>query len=222
MASLRIPESDYNGLAALLTLKDESRAELINALGEMPSSPTEDELVETISSKAKTIVPDIAALIAKVIISLSCGRIFLDSSIAEFAKAICEAMEESGVEALKLGDERDRFEAFLVKILSFDSLSALMKAQTILHEYEHLWCNGRILTDLRPVFGSGSLDEVTGMGIVHNLRIRYHEAGDIKEIFVAMDSEELEELAEMVERAQTKEETLRSVLTKAGIAEIET
>lgn len=222
MPSLTIPESDYPGLAALLTLKDESRAELIAALGEMPSSPSEDELVETISSKSKTIAPDIAALIAKVIISLSYGRISLDHSIAEFAGAIGDAMEETGVEALKLADERDHFEAFLVKILSFDSLSALMKAQTILHEYEHIWCSGRILTDLRPVFGSGSLDEVTGMGIVHNLRIRYHEAGDMRDFFVALDSEELEELGAMVARAQAKEESLRSILTKADIVEIET
>jgi hypothetical protein len=222
MASLRIPESDYPGLAALLSLKEEPMNELLSALADAPDVSDANELAEIISTKAKTIPLDIAKIVARVIISLSYGRVLLDYTASAFAKAVCDAMEETGLEMLKLGTERAKFENNLVKILSIDSLNASIKAQAVLHEYEHIICNARVLTDLRPVFGSGSVDVPVGMGIVHTLRIRYHESESVKEFFVAMDGEELQELREILERAGKKEKSLKSILEKAGIYQIET
>lgn len=222
MISLKIPESDYPGLAALLALTSDAMAELLSALGEAPPISDAQELTATISAKTKAIAPDVAPILAKIAISLNYGRALLDYSIPDFAKAICDAMEATGLETLKLSGERARFESDLIKLLSVESLSASIKAQTVLNEYEHVVCNTRLLTDLRPIFGSGKIETPVGMGIVHTLRIRYHEGETMKEFFVAMDSDELEELTGTLERAREKEKSLQSFLERAGIPEIKT
>ena len=222
MPPLKIPESDYAGLSALVALKDESMKELVAALSEAPPSSDSHALAAVISSQTATISSDIAAILAKVIISLNVGRAYLDYSVPEFAKAICNSLEETGLETLRLLDDRERFEKNLARVLSVEGISATIKAQAVLHEYEHILCNARVLTDLRPIFGSSSLDTPAGMGIVHTLRVRYHQGETVKDFFVVMDGEELEELAEIIERAKTKSASLRSVLSKAGIPEITT
>jgi hypothetical protein len=221
MAALSLPESDYPGLAALSALKDEQRDELVSALTEAPDPTDPNELAAFISKKATSIPPDLITAIANVVISLSYGRVLLDHSVANFAKAVCDAMEESGLEILKLGSARPHFEDSLVKILSIESLGSSIKAKAVLNEYEHVICGSRILTDLRPIFGSGNIESPAGMGIVHTLRIRYHEAMELREFFVAMDSKELRELGETIERAKAKEKSLQAILEKAGINQVE-
>ncbi len=197
-------------------------AELLSALADAPPMSDAHELATAISAGTKSIPQDIAPVLARITISLNYGRALLDYSIPDFAKAICDAMEETGLETLKLSGDRARFENELVKILSIESISASIKAQTVLHEYEHVICNARLLTDLRPIFGSGQIEAPIGMGIVHTLRIRYHEGEQMKEFFVAMDGDELEELAEILERAKAKEKSLQAFLEKAGVPEITT
>jgi hypothetical protein len=222
MAAVTIPESDYPGLAALVALKEESMGELLSALAEAPDVSDPRKLAKAISAKAKGIPPEKASVIAPVVISLSVGREALDYTAAAFAGAVCDAMEETGLEMLKLGSERPHLEENLARILSIDSLAALIKAQTILrNEYERVLCSVRILTDLRPVFGADAADALVGMGIVHNLRIKYHASEGLKEFFVALDGEELQEVANIVERAKNKEKNLKAILERAGIHRIE-
>ena len=222
MASLVIPESDYPGLAALLSLKEESMNELISILAEAPGITDANGLADFMSARASTIPSDLVTPIAKVVISLSYGRVLLDYSISKFTQGVCDAMEESGLESLKLGANRVDFEANLLRILSVESLDSSIKAKAVLNEYEHLICNARILTDLRPIFSSGAIESPSGMGIVHTLRIRYHETAKIKEFFVAMDGDELNELGEIIERAKLKEKSLASLLEKTGIHRVKT
>jgi hypothetical protein len=58
-------------------------------------------------------------------------------------------------------------------------------------------------------------EEPYGAVIVHLLKLSYHEDGDHKEFFVALDDADLKHLKEVIERAERKAKTLRGKL-KAG------
>lgn len=87
----------------------------------------------------------------------------------------------------------------------------------VMREHEHVLCEPRVLTDLRPVFGKN--EEPAAGVIVHTMKIKYHEGayGPLKEFFVALNSEDIEELRDILDRATRKEESLRRLATEAGL-----
>ena len=57
--------------------------------------------------------------------------------------------------------------------------------------------------------------------IIHNLDIHYHKDSEVhKDIYIAMDSNDIKELLDVLQRAQKKEEVLLALLTKTGIENI--
>lgn len=221
MASIRVPDEDRKGLVKLVALRKESVDELLVALAEAPLSIDADELASIIVAKTKTIPQDDIKPIASTILSFYFARTYFGYSVPDFAKAVCEAMAQSGVDKQELPNEEcERFQDDLVRLLSVDSLAAKIKSRTLLREYERILCDARILTDLRPVFGSNPAEAPIGAGIVHTLRVRYHEGKDLKDFFVVLDSDEVEDLRESAERAKLKAESLRSVLKSADIPNV--
>jgi hypothetical protein len=218
MPALNVPQEDREGLAKLVLLSKESIDELLSALVEASPSVDANELASIISTKTKTIPQEDIRPIAVTVVSFYYARAYLGYSIPDFAKAICDAVSQGVVETKKLSDDEcGRFQDDLVRILSVDPLASKIKARTLLREYEHILCDVRVLTDLRPVFGSNPAEPPTGAGIVHTLRIRYHEGIETKEFFVILDSDEIEGLRQSMERAKLKAESLQSVLKVAGI-----
>ena len=63
------------------------------------------------------------------------------------------------------------------------------KADDLRTEDERVFCTAKILTDLRPVFGSHVEDGPHGMIVVHLLKIGYHSGSEkLHEFFVSLDS----------------------------------
>lgn len=52
--------------------------------------------------------------------------------------------------------------------------------------------------------------------ITHNLKILYKGIGKTKEIFLALDNEDLKELKKNILRAEKKEKVLKNMLGKEG------
>jgi hypothetical protein len=221
MGRLKVPDEDREGLAKLVALKKESIDELLSALAESPPSIDADELAARITLQTKTIPQEDIAIIASTVLSFYFARTYLGYSIPEFAKEVCESIASGGIDDLELPTEEcEQFQANLIRILSVNSLAAKIKARTLLRDYERILCDARILTDLRPVFGSNPEDAPAGAGIVHTLRIRYHKGKDLKDVYIVLDSDEVEGLRKSTERAKLKAESLRSVLKAASITDV--
>ncbi len=77
-----------------------------------------------------------------------------------------------------------------------------------------------MLTDIRPVFGVRP-EAPQAAVIVHNLRIHYHQGGAHRDFLVTMDSQDIQDLIDTLERAKVKAENLKVVLATAGIPDIE-
>ena len=71
------------------------------------------------------------------------------------------------------------------------------------------------MSDIRPVF-AGSPGDTAGALIIHNLNISYHNGSRHKEFYVALDSDELDELKQVIERAQKKAVSLKLLLKKSS------
>lgn len=201
MSVLNIPEENRPGLALLRRMPEDAFAA---ALVELEHSPDSVPSVPGIS-------PEDADQLKEAVDSMYTVRAFSDVGVDEFVSDVCDALREIG--ELTPADERS-FRERLSRVLSIDALSVAAKAVLLQNEHEHDYCSARILTDARPVFGENPADPPVAMIITHTLKLSYHQGagGRLQEIYLAIGSRDLQELRTVLDRAEKKAGSLRSVL----------
>jgi len=148
----------------------------------------------------------------------------LEASSPEIAERFTLGMEEVASERLRLlPGRRDVFQTRLLELLGIERLSITAKAGALSLEAEHSLMETRILTDIRPIFEPENPQAPpTGAVIIHTLKIAYRDDNQSKDFFVTLDTNGARELSEQLERANTKVESLKSVLEASQVPFIDT
>lgn len=120
------------------------------------------------------------------------------------------------VESLTLGlkkkwdkDETDKFHRWLnikadfTELLGNNHILTTTKAFDLSSDFERILESARIISDIRPVFNDDRT-EIIGTIICSTLRLAYTDGDNDKSITIAMDEEDLRNLAKECERALTK------------------
>ncbi|MBX9670699.1 MAG: hypothetical protein K2X93_24070 [Candidatus Obscuribacterales bacterium] len=142
-------------------------------------------------------------------------------SVTDFASALADNIEEKSKGSYSI-EQSKRFREALTEFFSAkSSLGLSAKANLLLTNNERNFLRVRIISDLRPIFDEDTVNEPIASVISHTLKIEYSEAGARKEFFVALDTSELTELKQAIERAELKTSELRKILKKAEIACVE-
>lgn len=218
MALVRIPETYVGSLGKIIVLPDNSRKELLSALSELPPTLDARGITSRVTASVKSLSEDAVRAIVRLLISLYSVRVYSESPVDEFVEDLCTGMEQSRHKELRLSKEqRDPFKAFMTKLLSAEGFNIASKAVYLQHEHEHILCNARILTDVRPVYGPNPEDPPLATVISHTLKVSYHEAGDLKEFYVAINASDINDLRGLLDRAEKKANSLRAVLKKADL-----
>jgi hypothetical protein len=219
MASLKAVERHRGGIIKLGKLPEEVWQLLVESLQNTPISLDPDEYAVAAVVALKDIPPDDATEVAQALTTLCGGRAVRSvDSTADFVDDILETVEEGSTEKIEVEILRDR----LTQILDIESMVVSSRAASIMFEHGHLFATAKVLSDVRPVFGL-NIEEAPKTAIIfHNLSIHYFQDGQHKEFFVVLDTDEVESLIETLERAVTKAETLKSMLSAANIPYIET
>lgn len=139
-----------------------------------------------------------------------------DVTVEEFVDGVSDAMEELDNPEYRLApSERPDFAGKLLTLLNAEIFALVAKAQDLVTEDERTFCHARILTDLRPIFGSNVEDGPKAMIAMHTLKLAFHEQGssdDHGEFYVALDAEDLQALRKLIDRAEAKARSLQSAL----------
>jgi hypothetical protein len=130
-------------------------------------------------------------------------------------------MEESGDPDLQHGDW-PAFEAVLTEAFSMDSaLSLSAKALDVMTDHQRVFMSARVLTDLRPIFRFDVSEAPAAMVPVHTLKCTYRSEGVPRDFYVAMDSIDLANLVETLQRALAKDKSLRSLAEGTNLSVLE-
>ena len=219
---ISIPEQALPGLMAIAHAEDEAISRFISGLRDSSPSIDVEDIAASISKEA-----DVEFSFAVDVLRATTSMYFLrDSShfgteeIAQIIAAELQRQLEDNEESLNLSNEEIAlFQKRLSLLLEVGgSIETSLKASNLLADYENIYVQGRILTDIRPVFKTEIKDGMGGALIVHNLRIGYVNLGSKGEFFVALDLNDLYELIEQLGRALDKENALKSLLDKAEIS----
>lgn len=198
----------------LRELKEEAVDEIISALESQPPTLEHYALGARIAPDISTIEPDDVIEVVRTLIPLYSLRGSTGVPALDLAEDILQAMDETGVQELKLsGQDREDFRDRMVRLLSVESIDVGLKANELLLDHEHTIHSARVLTDIRPVFGIDLEEPAKAAVIVHMLKISYHdESSEVKEFYVALDTGDISRLMGVLERADAKAESLRESL----------
>jgi hypothetical protein len=133
------------------------------------------------------------------------------------AKSMAEEVALSDELSLER-DQQATFQERLTALLCSPSIRFTAKALELSVDYENVFSDCRILTDVRPVFPD-DLEDMAAAVIVDNLRISYFDRdGDLSTFFLAMDQKDLLALREEIDRALEKNKSMRSFL---GVSQVD-
>jgi len=208
---LEIPKEDTGSIAVIKALPPASLGKFISALASASPMSDPEEMAEQIAKN----VPSIPiARLTPVIETLYTLYHIRELSGVKHARFIDDLMD--GVRTsphLRLA-QRDlsKLRSVLERLMSIETLHIVAKAARLQRDGERLYCESKILSDVRPVFTADPTDPPVGAVLTHTLKIGYHEGSQHKEFHLILDSEDLTALSEVIIRAQEKDKTLRDLL----------
>jgi len=116
-------------------------------------------------------------------------------------------------EVEKWGEVEPKFH----KLLCSNAFRIVATTIDLSYEYANLYRNARILTDIRPLFTEDA-NEIEGAVVSFTLRLRFESVEGSRELNIAMDEGDIEDLSVQCGRALKKSQTARKTMTeKAGI-----
>jgi hypothetical protein len=206
MPGLNIPRQYRPAFAIIRELPEPALNDMLLQLERSPdSAPTVENLP-----------PEDAKQVADALKAMYQIREFHEVELDEFVSDICDALRQ--YKEWKDSDDL-KFRDRLTSLLDIEPLNIAAKAVTLLSEHEHAFCSARVLTDARPVYGKSVLDPPAAMIITHTLKLAYHEGpgGRLNDIYIALGSNDLAELHEVLSRAANKAKSLRTAIQASGL-----
>lgn len=217
-AFLRVPKSQAEPLARLLKLPESDASSLERALSDAKPSLSLKRLSDEVAGAAG-LTPEATYELIRVLAMLYTTRDRAGAGLSEFLADVERAARETDRDDLQspaIG--WDRAKQRLERLLKLDgSLGVTAKALDVLTEHEKVFCDARVLTDVRPIFAADVEHSPDAFILVHKLRIAYHQDGALETTYIAMDASDVETLLAVLKRASSKEKSLESLAEKSGL-----
>lgn len=220
MAITTIPAPYRPGFARIKQLSPADFEAIVTALEKTPTVGGLKELTSAVVQQVPTLKRQEIEQILRTLFSLCIFVADEDTPLAENLASLSTAMQASGRPELALSeDEKPDFERKLSRLLAINSAAFSAKIQRLRLEYPNTFHDARILTDMRPIFDKPE-GRPQGCAIVHTLKLSYHGDGEHKAFYVVLDADDLQTLKKVLQRAETKASSLKSVLEAAGLADL--
>src|SRR6266496_699761 len=213
---IEIPNEALDDLKKIIELDDRIFESLLSAIGQTEPTLTSRQFTKKVVEKVQGLAEiDLQSILRAVFIFYSIGqrpeRSIAPQELAEGvtnSSAVSKSADFPPEKKKKLSDR-------LTRLLQINgALSVTSKAIDVMTEHDRVFCGARILSDIRPVF-SETLENAAAAVIIHNLEIGYHQDGTHHDFYVALDTEDIQKLKQVIDRAEKKTIALKSILKKS-------
>jgi hypothetical protein len=220
--ALEIPKDDAGAIAVMRALPSAALEKFISALKDAPPISSPREMAEHISKLVPSLAVEQLTTVLNTLYTLYHIRELSGVESEMFLNDLMRAIKDSPeMRDVAKGKDLSRLRTLLERLLGIEALSVVSKAARLLRDGERLYCGAKVLSDIRPVFGSDPAIKPLGAVLTHTLKVGYHEGSDHREFHVVLDSNDLASLEEAVQRARAKDATLRSVLKSTGLTNLD-
>jgi len=207
MTRFQIPRIFLAGFEALSKLTSKQAKEIANLLNGVSVGANEQTVSTLLQKKLKLKEWD-SFNISSVVFSLVDLKLSRndqsDAFVQEMAQAYMKQTEANS-------DAGENLASNLKVILSSDgNLRLTQKANYLQSEYEKVFSDCRIISDVRLVYENEVDKAATHALVVHQLRITYSESGTQKSVYIALDNNDISALKESIIRAEEKDKQIRT------------
>jgi hypothetical protein len=179
----------------------------VHKLAEINGNMTKSFLKECFSS-VKQLADIESNLLASVITGLYITKDGIGISLDEYIDSIVSSVTNT--------DETpsEHSKDVLRKLLTVDGdLQLIGKAMRLFRARDNVLGSSQIVTDVRPIFSDAPGCEITASTIIHTLRLEYKDVdGNNTTFSIGIDSVDIKELRDALDRASAKELVLKSQL----------
>ena len=218
-----IPTEERPSLALLARLDDERATALADALRTASEELGGDELLQHVIKEAPSVPAEDVKRILTAVRQIASAREILEVRPEVFLDDIAEGMGAIEGNDFRLGEAEQRCLRERLAALTESSAMAIhAKTRSLQQDQENTYCRARIITDLRPIFGSDVHQSPKAVLVAHMLRITYHHGsqGTLRDLFLTLRTDDLDQLSELIERAKVKAESLHALTAAADLQEI--
>lgn len=209
MAKIKIPE-DYKAPLIIFTKLDEKKLNIFNDILENIS------VRESIENIIKRITDGLgikereAKEMVELFSSILRVQYVYRIKNEELVQKVYESLTSYEWEDVKLPE--DIKERLNRTITSLEILKKRVKSKYLEYYREKIASKFNIISDIRPVFNDISLEDAFGAILLNTLVIDYYENGEMKQLHLALDLEDIKELENTIKRTKLKLETIRKNL----------
>lgn len=218
MKTANTPEIEGSALSALAALTEEEFGALRTSISEASPSVKRSLMY----SKAVSSLPEVpkgnidGILSAVAYFASLLGPTDTPGALIEDVLSQWSQHEGSSSDPAKTEILRTRLNI----LLRIESLHLSAKAADLAVETTQFLENIRIVTDIRPVFGGDKDLDVRGALVMHTLKLEYFTSEGSKELYIAIDDDDIGAILRAIERAQSKALVLRSILQRSKITDL--
>ncbi len=220
-----IPKRYKTGFELLWKMSDTAFTVLYKAIISSPLTFSPVRLADTVSSSVVDLtqkeVRNILTSVGSLIPLIERERKTSDKVIEEITEVIKEEISKSNESSLDESDE-GRFKQALETLIGCEQLYYAAKSVDLITEAENIFISAKTVADIRPIFSADvSATPKAGM-IVHTLHLHFHfgEEAEHRDIYMAMDGNDIKALKAVIERAEAKGKSLEGLLNKTGMTKL--
>ena len=211
---LKVPERHVAAFQALLRMQEDDFAHLLSVLDAAEPTDAPNRLAESIHRGTALSVSDSRALLDAVMELAVLRQRSLSSSGHMAARVAASSQFADG------DDKSEEFIERTEQLLSSDLIRLHSKVSSIGSEYERVFVNSQILTDLRPIFNDEVAEgpEPEAALLSHTLSLHFIGSdGKHDNFYVVLDDGDLRALHQVIDRALKKTTSLKIKLKDSGL-----
>jgi hypothetical protein len=211
---MALPATAVDPLVKLLRWTDEVREKLVVAIRDVPPTLRMEAFSRQLAPKIGVPEDDLSEIftaLAGMYLALEQSPLPPES----FANWITHDLQQQ--EAEESGNWEGFKRCITAIITSPNAFTLTAKALEVFTAHEKLFSSARILTDLRPVFGSDPATGAAAAVVSHMLQITYREDSELRDMFLAIDMNDIINLESALARARLKERSIRDMCKTSGL-----
>ena len=195
MANINVPEQAIPAFNTLASLEQDVFGLMLSAFSNASPTLTPRQFHKSICKTIKGVQPKDIWDVPMAVLPLFDIKDEENISVKELAEEIGLSLNEAKPKGFPI-EKTDLIVARLKQLLNLNkTLAVVAKASDIMTDHEHLFCNAKILSDIRPIF-TDTPESASSAVMIHNLQIGFHDSATNKhrEIYFALDTDEIQEL----------------------------
>ncbi len=201
------------------SLPEKESISLLESLKSLPPFLDNERLANAVINLnpylQKEVIEDLLELLFLIYNLSERSDISVDEIVTQIVQSISDSVELSSEISI---DNVEKIRIRLEILLDENGTVAnSYKAIIILKDHKCVFNDCRVFTDIRPVFGVDTTVNPVGMGVVHMLKLVYVGLDGPNELFIGLDSSNLEQLSEEIQRAMSKEVSIREMFYDVNI-----